>query len=91
MRAAPLFLLLAMAACGPVSVAEAERNCAAQIGAPEPMGTARMGYSSTGGFDSSVEINLGVQAGSGRDLSAAYDSCVFRQSGELPRTPLFAR
>ncbi len=89
--AAALVLLSCTAACGPASVAEAERNCAAGLGATGPTGIARAGYTSPGGFQSSVEVDLSVAAGSGRDLSAAYDACVYRQSGELPRRRLFAR
>lgn len=90
MRAAAAVMLLSCAACGPVSVAQAERNCAGTQGTAGLSGLARMGYASPGGLRSSLEIDLNTQSDTGRDLSAEYAACVYRQSGELPRRPLSA-
>lgn len=88
MRVAAALVLLSFAACGPVSVAQAERNCAVRRDTTGLTGLARVGYASPGGLRSSLEIDLNTQSDTGRDLYAEYAACVYRQSGELPRRPL---
>ena len=95
MRAGAFGLLaagaLALVACAPVPVHQAEEQCARLVMPKPPLsGEAGMGVTNNG-FRSKtrVEINLGVS--SGEDPSAAFDRCVYDRSGQMPTRPLYAR
>ena len=89
-RALALVLPLAVAACGPIPVDRAEEACFEQIGpAPGVRGTAAMGVGSDGLItDIDVEFTASNSRG---DPAAAYEACVYRKSGQLPRRPLYDR
>jgi hypothetical protein len=91
MRAGPA-LLLALAACGPVSVAQAERECfeTARLAAA-PRGEIGVGVTSTGEVSPRFRLEVSSDYFQGRDPSALYDACVFRKSGQPPRRPLYDR
>lgn len=82
---------LALAACGPVPVDVAERQCLAQVRPTAPItGEAIMGVTSDGlRSGAKVEFNLG--AATQGDPSAAYNACVYQRSGRMPTRPLYAR
>ena len=82
---------LALAACAPVPVEVAERQCLAQLRPTAPIsGEAVMGVTSEGAL-SKVDLTLNLGSGAIRDPSAAYDACVYRKSGRMPTRPLYAR
>jgi len=84
-------LLALVAACGPVSVEQAERDCFERARlAQQPRGTFAVG-TSTEGPQVRSEINVSSDFLMGRDPAQVYDSCVQQRSGQLPRTPLYAR
>jgi hypothetical protein len=84
-------LLLVLAACGPVSVQQAERQCLARAkAATGPQGEVRMGISG-GQPRGSIKIDVNSDYLMGRDPSAVYDQCVFQKSGQPPSQPLYTR
>ena len=90
MRAA--FAPLLLAACGPLTVAEAEHACAERAWYAEgPHGTAEIGVDSRGRVRSGVGVTLTSDYIMGRDPSALYDACVFQKSGQPPTRPYYAR
>lgn len=86
-----LLSALALAACGPVPVQVAERQCLAAVRPQAPIeGEGTLGVTSEG-FRSGLELTFNLGAGSTRDPSAAFDACVHRKSGRMPTRPLYAR
>jgi hypothetical protein len=89
-RAMPLLLVLA--ACGPIPLAEAERQCVDRARlAQQPRGELAMGVGSGGrrAAEFSVEVTSDFLAG--RDPAAVYDSCVRQKAGQPPSRPLSAQ
>ena len=89
-RMVPLFLLLV--ACGPVSLAQAERACfdRARL-AKQPRGEVAVGVNSNGRVGGALELNVSSDFLQGRDPSAVYDQCVMQKSGQPPSQPLYSR
>ncbi|MEY4984965.1 MAG: hypothetical protein RIR62_3231 [Pseudomonadota bacterium] len=87
-----LFLPATLAACGPVSVEQAERLCydRARLAAG-PRGEVGLGIASDGNVASNIKLEISSDYIAGRDPSAIYDSCVYRKSGQPPRLPLYMR
>ena len=93
MRPAALALVLpALAACGPVPVQVAERQCADRARmAAGPTGEVSLGLSSDGRTSRPVartEITLTSDYLLGRDPHKIYELCVFDRSGQPPTRPL---
>ncbi|WP_420023282.1 hypothetical protein ACN9JG_00510 [Cereibacter azotoformans] len=87
----PLLLVLLLAACGPVTVEQAERACAERARLAEaPRGSVGVGAGS-GGMVSNVELTVTSDYFMGRDPSAIYDACVYQKSGQPPTRPLYSR
>ncbi|MDM7255616.1 MAG: hypothetical protein P3W90_002835 [Paracoccus sp. (in: a-proteobacteria)] len=90
--AAPL-LLLALASCGPVPVAQAERSCLADAQAAlGPKSEVAIGMvGGRGGVSPYGKVSLEVSSDylAGRDPAEAYDRCVMRRSGQMPTRPLY--
>ena len=89
-RIIPLFLLVA--ACGPVSLPQAERACfeTARL-AQHPRGKVGVGVDSNGKVGGGFELNISSDYLQGRDPSAVYDQCVYQKSGLPPSQPLYSR
>lgn len=82
---------LALGACGPVPVERAERICRDRVTPPAPVsGDAGIGVSSSG-VQSRARVRFNIGTGMSGDPSAAYDRCVFDQSGRMPTRPYYAR
>ncbi|KEP69470.1 hypothetical protein FGG78_16840 [Thioclava sp. BHET1] len=95
MRFAPAYALVAaglsLAACAPVPVSLAERQCYTQFAPVRPLsGDARIGVSSDGGFESRTRVNVNLGANVQGDPSANYDACVYRKSGRMPSRPFYS-
>lgn len=90
--AALSLLPLGLAACGPVSVEQAERMCydRARLAAA-PRGEIGMGVNSEGSVGTGIKLEISSDYIAGRDPSAIYDSCVYQKSGQPPRLPLYMR
>lgn len=97
MRAALAYGTLAvagtiLAACGPVPVEVAERQCLEQVRPKAPIsGEAGMGVTSGGNFRSRVKVDFNLGVGGNTDPAAAFDACVYQRSGRMPTRPLYAR
>ena len=85
------FMLIPLAACGPVSVDRAERLCLEDARrAAGPTGEVTIGGGS-GGRHAGIELGISSHWITGRDPSAVYETCVMAKSGEAPRRPLTQR
>jgi hypothetical protein len=84
--------LVPLAACGPVPVDVAERQCAERARqAAAPFGNAQFGVSSDGRRVRPIartEITLSTDFLVGRDPQAVYQACVRDRSGHPPTRPL---
>ncbi len=93
MRRVAVFLpgLTLLTACGPMTVAQAERQCFDRAHlAAAPRGMVKVGVGSNG---PSAGLSLTVSSDylQGRDPAAIYDSCVMQKSGQPPSQPLYSR
>lgn len=87
-----LIALSLLAACGPVTVEQAERECFQRARlAAHPRGSVGLGVSSDGHRAAGLAISVSSDYLQGRDPSAVYDSCVYQKSGAPPRQPLYTR
>ncbi len=89
------FLMLAFAtalvACGPVTLAQAERECFQRARlAQQPRGEVAVGASSDGRTSGSLELTVTSDYIMGRDPSAVYDACVMQRAGVPPSRPLYS-
>ena len=92
MRFVVLPVLMLMTACGPMSLAEAERQCFERARlAKQPRGSVSVGASSDGRKSAGFELNVSSDYLLGKDPSAVYDSCVMQKAGEPPSRPLYLR
>jgi hypothetical protein len=90
-RLAPLALLL-LTACGPMTLAEAERQCFERARlAQQPRGEVAVGVGSGGRTAAGFELNVSSDYIMGRDPAAVYETCVMSKAGEPPSRPLYAR
>jgi hypothetical protein len=87
-----IVLLLLPAACGPMTLAEAERQCFERARlAQQPRGAVTVGASSDGRTSAGLELNVSSDFLMGRDPSAVYESCVMAKTGQLPSRSLYER
>lgn len=87
-----LSLVLLLAACGPVSLQQAERACfdRARL-AQQPRGSVGVGINSNGQASGLLDVQVSTDYLQGRDPSAVYDQCVYQKSGQAPSQPLYSR
>ena len=89
MKAALLLLPLLLVACGPTTVAQAERQCLERARlAKQPRGEISVGMNSEGRAAGGIEVTVSSDYIMGRDPSAVFETCVMQKSGELPSRPL---
>lgn len=82
---------LALFACGPIPVHQAERQCMERARlAQQPRGEVGVGVGSNGKTRGSFEIEISSDFIMGRDPSAVYDLCVQQKSGQAPTRPLYS-
>ena len=85
-------LLLALAACGPVSPESAADRCEERaLAAQGPTVGLTLGANSNSGPFASGSIGITSDAIRGRDPAQLYDECVFRLTGEMPVRPVQLR
>lgn len=90
-RALVLGLPLVLVACGPIPLAQAERQCFERARlAQQPRGEIGVGMSSDGRARSNLKVAVSSDFIMGRDPSAVYDSCVVQKSGQAPSRPLYS-
>ena len=87
-----LVLALPLIACGPISVAEAERQCCERARlAQQPRGEAVIGVTSDRGVVGGLSLEISSDYVQGRDPSVVYETCVVSKTGAPPSRPLTAR
>jgi hypothetical protein len=85
-----LALCLLLAACGPVSVQQAERECLPKARlAQQPRGEVGIGIGSDGRVRSNAEVTVTSDFLLGRDPNQVFETCVIQRSGELPSRPFY--
>jgi hypothetical protein len=85
MRAFAFLALLPLIACGPVSVEQAERQCAARAHlAQKPQTSVSISIDSTGKTSFGGEFGVSTDYLNGADPNDVFKSCVQQQSGQLP-------
>ncbi len=83
-------LILLLAACGPVSVQQAERECLPKARlAQQPRGEVAVGVGSNGRVGSRAEVTVSSDFLLGRDPNQVFETCVIQRSGELPSRPFY--
>jgi hypothetical protein len=88
--AVALFPLLA--ACGPMSMAEAERQCFERARlAQKPRGEVSIGATSEGRTVTAIELDVSSDYLLRKDPSVVYETCVMSKTGEPPSRPLYMR
>lgn len=91
MRFVLLALPMLLLACGPIPLAQAERQCFERARlAQQPRGEIGVGVASDGRARSSLKLEVTSDYIMGRDPSAVYDSCVLQKSGQAPSRPLYS-
>jgi hypothetical protein len=86
-----LALCLVLAACGPVSVQQAERECLPKARlAQQPRGEVAIGVNSEGRVGSRAEVTVSSDFLLGRDPNQVFETCVIQRSGELPSRPFYS-
>ncbi len=83
--------MLAVAACAPLSVEQAETACVSEIRTAYSTsgGTVRAGMTNAGPL-AMLRIDIGDRSANG-DPARDYDACVRRRSGHPPRVALYDR
>jgi hypothetical protein len=90
-RAAALLLLLP-AACGPLPLAEAERQCVERARlAQQPRGEFAVGVGSGGRRATEFSVEISSDYLAGRNPSDVYELCVRQRAGQPPSRPLAAQ
>lgn len=89
---AALLLAGGLAACGPVPVAQAERNCLDDArSADRPRAEVGLGLGTDGDrvvAMTGISMTVSSDYVTGRDPSDVFNRCVMRQSGQFPSRPL---
>jgi hypothetical protein len=89
-RALTLVLVLPalIAACGPIPVGQAERDCLADARlAQQPRGEVKLGFGSDGRIVRQMDVDISSDFITGRDPEKVWQSCVLNRSGQLPTRP----
>ena len=85
-------IMLTLSACGPMTVAQAERECFQRARlTSSPRGTVAVGVGSGGRTRAGISLEVTSDFLMGRDPSAVYDACVMQKSGQPPSRPLYTR
>ena len=88
-RKAPIFAIMCLAACVPVSPEAAARQCEERARAAVGLtGEFSAGVTSTGPDIGDWEIGITSDALQGRDPFEVYESCVREKTGQGPIRPL---
>lgn len=83
--------MLVLAACGPVSVQQAERECLPKARlAQQPRGEVAVGVDSNGRVGSRAEVTVSSDFLLGRDPNQVFETCVIQRSGALPSKPFYS-
>jgi hypothetical protein len=85
-----LALILLLAACGPVSVQQAERECVQKARlAQQPRGEVGVGIDSNGRVGGNIDVTVSSDFLLGRDPNQVFETCVIQRSGQLPSRAVY--
>lgn len=85
-------MLPALAACGPMSMEQAESQCFLRARqAVNPLAGSSVGMGTEGLYIDDIALSVSSDFLRGRDPSTVYDTCVIQKTGQLPTRPLIAR
>ena len=85
-------VLIVLGACGPISLAEAERQCFERARlAEQHRGEVTFGVGSGGRTAAGLDLEVSSDFLLGKDPAAVYDTCVMSKAGEAPSRPLYMR
>jgi hypothetical protein len=77
-----------LAACGPETLAQAERTCLHQARlAEQPRGVLELGVGTGGSRHAALDVEITSDFLFGRDPADVWQSCVVHRSGQLPTRP----
>jgi len=83
--------LLVIAACSPVPLAQAERDCLQDARLAErPRGTVDFGLGPGGRGHAALDVEISSDFLAGRDPQKVWQSCVYNRSGQIPTRPYSA-
>lgn len=89
--ASVLGILLALVACGPVSMDVAERQCFADARmAIGPHGKVGVGMGKKG-LAGIIDVTISSDYLLGHDPAQIYADCIYRKTGQRPDVPLYDR
>ena len=94
MKRVALMLMLPafLAACGPMTLDQAERQCFERARlAKQPRGEVSVGAGSDGRTAAGLELNVSSDFLLDRDPATVYEICVMQKAGEPPSRPLYMR
>ena len=86
----PVFL--ALTACGPVPLVQAEAECRSRADqAAAPSGSVGVTFSSDGSVETNLSVGVTSDYLNGRNPSEVYNQCVLARSGQPPARPYIIR
>lgn len=89
-RLTALMTLLALVACGPVPLAQAEAECLERARLAEaPRGMITFGLSTEGPY-AGAQVAISSDYLQGKDPSQVYDQCVWQRAGQMPSRPYYS-
>lgn len=89
-HAAALLALAFMASCGPITLAEAERQCFERARlAQQPRGQVAVGMNSDGKAAGGLRLEVSSDYLMGRDPAQIFESCVMSKAGQAPSRPVY--
>lgn len=81
-------VLLAVVACGPVPLVQAEAECRTRADeASAPSGSVGVTFSSDGTVETNVSVGVTSDFLRGRDPTEVYNACVQARAGQPPSRP----
>ena len=87
-QALALLAVVPLIACGPIPVAQAERECCERARLAEhPRGELGVGIGSDGRRSTFGEITISSDYLQGKDPDQVYQNCVYHRSGVMPTRP----
>lgn len=85
-----LCLMIPLASCGPIPVAQAEKICLDRARlAQQPRGSVSIGGTSDGDMFGAIDVTVSSDYLQGRDPADVFNGCVKGRSGQFPTRPLY--
>lgn len=83
-----VLLLLALTACGPVPLVQAEAECRTRAdAAAAPSGSVGVTFGSDGSVETNLSVGVTTDYLNGRSPPEVYNQCVLARAGQPPARP----